>query len=89
MTEYTTTEIRNVAFVGHAGSGKRLNRDAVLFDAHTTMENIAAAVTGNVGSFCKFKAGCGALEDLILKNLLNLPMTVLEHYKLVLRGVAQ
>jgi len=32
MTEYTTTEIRNVAFVGHAGAGKTLLTEAL---AHT------------------------------------------------------
>jgi len=33
MTEYTTTDIRNVAFVGHAGSGKTFLTEAVVYEA--------------------------------------------------------
>jgi elongation factor G len=33
MTEYTTTEIRNVAFVGHAGAGKTLLTEALAHNA--------------------------------------------------------
>ena len=33
MTQYTTTDIRNVAFVGHAGSGKTFLTEAVVHEA--------------------------------------------------------
>ena len=33
MAEYTTSNIRNVAFVGHAGSGKTLLTEALAYTA--------------------------------------------------------
>ena len=74
---------------GHASSGEWPNRYAVLVDGHSAVENIAAAVSGDVVCLCEFKGGWVALDGLILKNPLNQPMAVPEYYSLVLRGVAQ
>jgi elongation factor G len=38
MSEYTTTDIRNVAFVGHAGSGKTLLTEALVHQAGLVTE---------------------------------------------------
>jgi hypothetical protein len=74
---------------GHAGSGERPNRYAVLVDGHSAVENIAAAVSGDVVCLCEFKGGWVALDGLILKNLLNQPMAVSEQCSLVSRWAIQ
>jgi hypothetical protein len=42
---------------GHSGSGMGPNRYVVLVDGHSAVENIAAAVSGDLVCLCEFKDG--------------------------------